>query len=277
MHWLVVGCLILATILVACGGDTEEVTEADALYARLDAIEATLASSTEVPAATTPLTPPLTLTPALDTAQSAGPDAIRVRQAELRAAEADAEASLVAASADIATRWAERQLLFDSCMVTELEEAEYAELLGLDMGSIEWANFMATVIEGPLRYLQQGMLADRSWWKRAADMGIVTPLPAPAVTPEPTRAAMPMATGVPTHAAVATSIATPDATTAATPAAMPTPTAEPMVMSVVTPAPMGASALLGDAERRHTEAMASAILGEMRLMLLCWYVATSDA
>ena len=191
MHRLIVGCLILITILVACGGDTEEVTEADALRARLAAIEATLASSGEVPTGTPSLTTPLTLTPTPATvqaptprpltsplapkptasAQTAGPDAIRARQAELRAAEA--------AAADIATRWAERQLLFDSCMDTELGEAEYAELLGFETGSSEWTNFLAIAIEGPLSYTRQGMLADHSWWRQAAGMATATPVPGP--------------------------------------------------------------------------------------------------
>ena len=258
MHWLVVGCLILSTILVACGGDTEDVTEADALHARLTAIEATLASSGEAPTVTPPLTTTLTptLTPA--TAQTAGPDAIRARQAELRAAEADVEASLEAAAADIATRWAERQLLFESCMVTELEEAEYAELLGFEMRPSEWTNFVAIAIEGPLSYIQQGMLADHSWWRQAAGMATATPSPASGFTPEPTSAATPAPTAAPT------------------PAAMTTSTAEPVVMPVVTPASVGAAALLGQAERRHAEAMAASILAEMRLMLICWYVSTAN-
>ena len=72
MHWLVVGCLILSTMLVACGGDTEDVTEADDLHARLTAIEATLASSWEVPTVNPPLTPTLPPTPTPDTAQTPG-------------------------------------------------------------------------------------------------------------------------------------------------------------------------------------------------------------
>ena len=286
MHRLIVGCLILITILVACGGDTEEVTEADALRARLDAIEATLASSGEVPTGTPSLTTPLTLTPTPATvqaptprpltsplapkptasAQTAGPDAIRARQAELRAAEAAAEASLQAAARGRrrrhATRWAERQLLFDSCMDTELGEAEYAELLGFETGSSEWTNFLAIAIEGPLSYTRQGMLADHSWWRQAAGMATATPVPGPRVTPEP-MAAMPTYINTPAPTAAPP---TPAATVAATVA--------PAVAA--TPVSLRDTELLEEAEQRHSEAMASSILAEMRLMLLCWYVATSD-
>ena len=262
MHWLVVGCLILSTILVACGGDTEDVTEVVALHTRLTAIEATLASSGEAPAVTPPLTSTLPPTPTPATAQTAGPDAIRDRQAELRAAEADAEASLVAAAADIATRWAERQLLFDSCMVTELEETEYAELLGFDMGPSEWTNFVAIAIEGPLSYMQQGMLADHSWWRQAAGIATATPPPAPAFMPASTQASTPTAAPAPT--------------VAPTPAATAETTAAPVATPTATEVPAVAAALLGEAERRRAEAMAASILAEMRLMLLCWYLAKAD-
>ena len=119
------------------------------------------------------------------------------------------EASLEAAAADIATRWAERQLLFESCMVTELEEAEYAELLGFEMRPSEWTNFVAIAIEGPLSYIQQGMLADHSWWRQAAGMATATPSPASGFTPEPTSAATPAPTAAPTPAAMTTSTAEP--------------------------------------------------------------------